>query len=457
MNNSEQISASRWTGRLNGVVFYLTKKYPNIFEDCEWDNFNEMLSDVQTYAPGQDAEIVAKLIKKIESTMPLPNEMPTNHRIEKQRGVGEVKYILSKGHNLVDVLNETDFYALKRKSDKKRNYLIFSVVAVLFFSGIIYNLPYFAEKRDYQKVLESRNQWDCEMFIQKYPTGKYVNEVRKIIEETDYNIIINPEYGTATISRWEIDNFKEKYPNSKYNAVLEAKFDSIVDCQIQKYAKNSIGVSDVVKYITEIIQYLKNNNLNEIEIVYNKPNIYVKDLNDYGSTYMENLRLQSPITPSQYVSVKSFFKELTDQNVAKSAINSKIEDLFEDIVPLMDIKIADSINISTESDKNKKRPQIFVDYSITNRSVYVNGMHQPTLIEVSFFSPIKSIYSGLSVSMTLRFETPDKTSSYIYKGTASTQNRTSLNSDKAIYQQFIDMCCNDCLANLNTKLGINNE
>lgn len=242
------------------------------------------------------------------------------------------------------------------KKTKKNKYWWLVLVLVIVGGIVVYNLPYFKEKRLYDEVVKERSVYKCNEYYEEYPSGRFYEDVMMLeVELTSTPLHL-------------VTRYLKEFPNGKHVEKMREMYDGMWAVEFDKYENRdkTSESPEAVKFMTEMLHHMKDNMVNTVYLKVN-PIISLKDYTEYDEKIRMLLELfytneKLPLKKENIVSLKDNFpKENRDAlvDILSEGVKKSFSRMFapEFVTVVTDVSEAD-----------KKSPVITFDYTIKNRN-----------------------------------------------------------------------------------------
>lgn len=319
------INPNRMIGRIQYSFNKLLNKYKLMAANGNNDTAMMLIALAQRL-PDPDSSFCLKmateLIKLRESAKEL-NESFDEEMYQEGLGEAEAEYIFLNYKNYYEMITADENYLEKMKKDRVKSFfkrhkkavVVISIILAFILFKIIYNLPYFEEKRLYDHVEEMFSSGDYEItniaiekYIDQFPAGKHIDEVLNIQLDAAINTV-EPE---AVLNA--VDKYLELMPKGKYVTKAKAARDSVWDNEIRKYKTKASGIASAEgsKYILDLLTYLKSKNSRTIYVEGN-PKLNLTDFDEYPEIVRQGVTMSlGTNASSEVLSIKD---KITDEKV----------------------------------------------------------------------------------------------------------------------------------------------
>lgn len=233
----------------------------------------------------------------------------------------------------------------------------------------------------------------CDKYIDLYPEGRHMEDVRYFkIQHTREDQF----YNTNNIFT-AINEYLHQFPNGKYAQEINATCDSIWDEKIRMYnERDKVNESpEAVKYMTEMLQYMKKNRINNIAVDVTS-HLQLKDYEEYDSkvrSFLEATNTGSLPLAEGMISLKSNFSE--------ADVSSLMEILSEGVQRSFDKRFTPGL-ITVKDISSNDVPTIHFDYTIQSQEHQTGAYAIPDIwtysqndIAINYLIRISIIFNAL--------------------------------------------------------------
>lgn len=316
--------------------------------------------------------------------------------------------------------------------------VVLAIIGILVIIGV-YNLPYFEEMRAFSKIEKTEDSIEKMQLIkdyeEEYPEGRYLDDVLWMKIELSGNDMNHMVY------------YIEKFPEGGHAEEVNNLIDIRWDNEIHKFKNHDKSKEDsaAIKYMTEMLQYMKQNRINTIKVLVNST-LELKDYDEYDEkvrlfieTYTHNDVL--PVK-GNVVSIKENFSE-GDNNSLMQILIDGVQKSMNRIFSYGFIKVEkdDGIHYIDQPKKNNQ-PVLRYDYTIKSQEDKVGKYVLPhlwTYVDNNNI-PIKHLL-GISITFKAHFTLPNSNTTYDYTESSAPQddinNIENLNDG---YRQMTMVC-----------------
>ncbi len=475
----EKFNPYRMIGRISCTFRILMQRY-NLSLRYSNVDLKEAIDALATRITGSiDIALLKKMsiafdqyAKQTESL----NLEPQQIRYETAIGEREAQFIFQEySYNYADrILALTDFEQERiqlaneraeqqRAKNRKRlriGAIILGVIACFVIGKIIYNLPYFAEKRAYAALEKRFNEegrlsiWDVQRFIDDYPDNEHIEE-----------LIINSarsanKMGITKNLLRAIDEYLERYPEGQYADECRQYYDQIWTDGIKSY-RSSVGFhrSDYEDFVIEMLNYMHTNSLDTVLVV---PHIInnLKDFSDYPEDIQRKLSngiyLYGLTIPGSIRSAKKFFNKYDFNQWGfdyEYGLDESINKPFNASMIIFNVIEPDSV------DAHSAEPALHLYYSLSNLD-YADG--SPNLLSVweeitygdsgSSYKRGVGIFFSIKMELTAEFIIPGSEHRIIATGSCTT-NDVDIEKMQS-YGQMCTACAKKCYNMMKSHFGL---
>lgn len=390
-----KISTKRWRGRLDASFSYLRHKGITIHPD---DTYNGILCKVKL------SESFSDLDKRAFANLVANSFVKTGDSSTSQdTAMGRMDYEYVRKHYPNEVfpklVEETD-YASKhmlelrqeqeksKKRIKKTFKIALPIVAIIIIGIVVYNLPYFAEKRAYSSTINMPSRETFETYIANYSNPEHLPDVlyRQGLyyltakEETQYANIsdsllarfpeaqlswaANSESGERQcIKAW--DSLLTRFPEHELSRAANEKIDSIWNCELARFIEKHPDPtsSSSLAAMYEMLEYMKENRIYDILLIPTS-DVDLKEYDDFPSGVRDFLEFFHPELKSNPVlKIKDYFQQSDQYTLEQMLTVGFKKSINEFFTPNFFSVIVKSNN----DEDSSKLPVINLGYSIKSQ------------------------------------------------------------------------------------------
>ncbi len=454
-----KFNSARWNGRFLGAILHIGKQKHITLNSKEEQTFLHLLVKVMEVASDEEKEIISQLMKKTNSEK--ENEQNGGVEVPKDAVSGQEKigmqdaaYVAGQYGSLKKLLEETDFAEMQRKADeekkkeqekknKKKERIIFGIVAAIILCIVLYNTPFFAERRFYKEVKKEKSIYKCMDYYEEYPNGRHYEDVMYL------------EMGLQKQPVGVMTQYLNKFPNGKYAEEINQKYDSMWNKEIAKYEIMNKGKesSKAVTYMTEMLKYMKENRVNTI-IISISPDIRLKDFEEYDETarYLAEAIGTSETLPLEgnMVSLKKNFSE-QDKATLIEILSSGVKESFNRMFSADFIQIEPAKRNKSEA----KCPRLSFNYTIKNIEDTLFETNYPEIWAYTTNNVPQSYLLGIDVEFNANFSIPGSETVYNYSETGDPGSEISgISSIKDGYRRMTQACFSKFSKKMATSMGL---
>lgn len=479
-------TSQRWKGRLDAAIGFLSRSGLELYGgDTYLDLLNRMnesyaFSDVDKEA---FSTLMANALNNPDEGHPSDHDLGTlDYNI--------VIFTFPEEEVLSRLAEPEDYYAQQQKrleeqrqrakADRRRNMkIIFPMLGLIILVLIIYNLPYFAEKRAYDRTFDNTPK-AFEEYIANYDNPDHLPDVlfrnaKYIMEHGDYKY---QSYGYAGTEESEIPSYNyskeregimafdelfEKFPNHQLTAKGRQTVDSVWDAEIARFDSlhPNAQSSEPLKAIRDMLLYMKKNKVYDVRLNFTSK-VDLKDYNDYPS---EARQLAETALPElRGITIQSVKEELGSSEVmnVESTLKSQYDKFFNSLFTSGFITVKTDFKENPKGPSPETLPVIDVNYTIKNQTVDIAGMELPDIWEqtegyVASLAKHKNYVLGVDIVINSELKFPGIASTV--KNNINSSNNEDIHNigDEGIYQAMLAKCLSKFSEQLFSKFGLTEE
>lgn len=351
---------------------------------------------------------------------------------------------------------------------KKGNKIIVGVVASVIILAIA--IPFIREYKIYSKAKDGNDIALCDGYINRYPDGRYLEEVLEIKEKIAFDKVkeekdsytcdwyaevcpkgkrleevryLKIEYskkkilGNTNDLLVAINEYLHDYPNGKYSGEVNSTCDSLWDAEIERY--NTRGKkresATAVKFMSEMLQYMKKNRINSV-LVDVSSHLQLKDYDEYDSRvreYLESTNDNNALSLSSgMISLKS--------NFSQADISTLMQILSEGVQKSLDKMFTPGF-ISVVSSSSGDLPKLHFDYTIKSQEERYGSVVIPHIWSYHEGYIVKNYLIGISIFFKAHYSIPGSLTTFDYSEKGEPANNINNVDDiNDGYRRMTSMC-----------------
>lgn len=442
----------RWYGRLLNLLVNLAYS-KGISLDIEELTLRVLYDKVFSESTSSERNIIDKLLQKwneqklyeVQHQISISDD--ESKKLQK-KGFNDVLVVLHQGKPLDCLIQNVDFYTeeenrlvLQRKKRGKKRIVYGGIIAGIFLAFVMYNLPYFKEMRFYNVVMEERTLYQCTEYYDRFPDGRHYEDV----------LYLETELSSEPVKT--LMKYLKQFPNGKYSQEVNVRLDALWDTEISKYEKKDKKNQSpaAVKYMTEMLQYMKHNRVNTILLNVNS-NVTLKDFDEYDdrTKTIINSWFEGEAFPlkGNLLSLKENFT-VQDQEVLTQILADGVQKSFNNMFS------TDLVSIVTSPlEAADNSPVLSFDYTIKNR----NDNDIPSFPSIWTYlkdGTPKAYILAIDVKFNAKFSIPGSDAIYEYSEIGDPGNEIKDIQDvKDGYRQMTQICFLKFSTKMSENLGL---
>lgn len=381
-----KISTQRWKGRLDAVIATLTNRGILIQQGSTYNSLRDAVIRSEAFTQEEKIAFESLMVKGLSEN---------GERYDSDGdALGRIDFEYVHNHFPHDVLTkltaDTDYASLyeieleqnkiKRKYKKLRNIKIFvPIVAMIIIGIIIYNLPYFAEKRAYARTLETPCIEAFDKYIAKYNNQEHLPDVlyRHAIFYLHGDDVYSYEKARERQCIEALDSLIKLFPNHEFSKEANEVIDSIWNNEILRYTQKNQNIqsSNSLSAMYEMLQYMKQNKIYDIRLNV-KSDVDLKEYSDFPQNVRNLVEYIYPdLKDNPVLKIKDYFGTPDQESLERSLV----QELKKSINSLFTPDFF-SIITSDENEKAKSNlPVIDLGYSIKSQVINIDGISVPNI------------------------------------------------------------------------------
>lgn len=380
------ISAQRWKGGLDGAMSYLIQRGVNPQTGTTYQDIFIQVAVSPAFADDE------KLAFRTLLTNGLKDESEGFDYAEEANGRIDYMYVSQHFPNqvLTRLVEDMDYAHLYmeeqehiRKAQRAKRMKLLKIVGVLagvvLVCVVIYNLPYFAEKRAYARTLDNPSVEAFDEYVARYDHTDHLPDVlyrkaRHYLTGLDVYAIDKARERQCIES---LDSLVTKFPNHELSAKAKVTVDSIWNAEIDRFtAKNpNVESSSSLTAMYQMLQYMKSNKVYDIQLNV-KPDVDLKEYMDFPEGVRALMEAFNPdLKTKQVLKIKDHFGTPDQKSLEESLISEFTESLNSLFTPGFFTVIVN--HDDRAESQSKALPVIDLGYSIKSQVDDIQGTEFP--------------------------------------------------------------------------------
>lgn len=451
MNN---LPPYRIVGRANTVGYHLLKKYMLSPRDTNTDIVMVLLALGQQVADA-DRDLCNKLAMAVHQDRQLAeNRMIAAEklRLEQITGENEAAYLIEKYPRQYaeyiladrDYIPEVKAYEEAQKRRRRRRLITAgSIFGALILGIIIYNLPFFAEKRAFgeaEKDLLSGEYWTYEVavghYMYRYPDGAHLQDVLMLAAKACSDAS-QPSDAVKYAS-----DYLRRFPDGKYAGEVAVIYDMVWNSEIARF--NELAAANATKegagFVRAMLSYMREKHINTVAVE-GRPTLELMEYDEYPQgvrVFMETLNNKetgSMKLPDDIETIKDKIS-LTEAQSYTSIIVEGLQAGFDKVLTPGFITFTEH-----PGESGAALPTAIVDYTIKTQEQTFGSFAVPDIWEyTSTMNGIvmsRCLLLGIGMTFNATFLLPDSDIHYTVTGTGDAGSE-SINVDRS--KAYATMC-----------------
>lgn len=479
-------TAQRWKGRLDAAIRFLSR---NGLELYGGDTYLDLLNRVnESFVCSEISKAAFRTL--MENALNNPDE---GYDSDYNLGTMDYNIVVSTfpDFDVLPRLAEPEDYVAQQqkgleeqrqraKADRRRTMkIILPMVGLIILVLIIYNLPYFAEKRAYDRTLDNTAQ-AFEEYLDNYDNPEHLPDVlfrnaKYVMEHgnskyqsygyagTEESEMPSYDYSNEREGIMAFDELFEKFPNHPLTAKGRQVVDSVWDAKIaffdsrNQHAKSS----EALKAVRDMLLYMKKNKVYDVRLNFTSK-VDLKDYNDYPSE--ARLLVETALPELKGVTIPSVKEQLGSSEVmnVENTLKSQYDKFFNSLFSPGFITVKTDFKENPKGPSPETLPVIDVNYTIKNQTVDIAGMELPDIWEqtegyVASLAKHKNYVLGVDIVINSELKFPGIASTV--KNNINSSNNEDIHNigDEGIYQAMLAKCLSKFSEQLFSKFGLTEE
>ena len=349
----------------------------------------------------------------------------------------------------------------------KKKIIIGVVVSIAILAIAV---PFIKEYKTYNKAKNGNDISLCDEYINKYPDGRYVDEVLEIKENIAFDKVkeeedlytcgwyaevcpkgkrleevryLKIEYskkitlGHTNELLVAINEYLHDFPNGKYSREVNSTCDSLWDAEIMRYNSRhkKRESATAVKFMSEMLQYMKKNRINSI-LVDVSSHLQLKDYEEYDSRvreYLESTNDNKALSLSAgMISLKS--------NFSQADVSALMQILSEGVQKSLDKMFTPGF-ISVVSSSSKNLPKLHFDYTIKSQEERFGNVVIPHIWSYHEGYVVRNYLIGISIFFKAHYSIPESSTTFDYSEKGEPANNiNNVDNINDGYRRMTSMC-----------------
>lgn len=288
------ISKFRMYGRIDRVTQLLLQKYNLAVADNNV-SLKLLVGALALKVNPDDRALCEDMVRYIDTAYLDTDDSLYDESSKTDISIGqqEASFICQKypGSYQSKILLDEDFTAeqaedlrIKAKRTRRNRIIWLSVIAAAILGIVIYNLPYFAEIREFNKVKEEYSHgytysldYSIDQYCDKYPDGKHLGDV--LMLGARFNLKENQPVEALDY----IDRCLKAVPGGTLADECKQLSDSIWDVEITKYETKAAKAAskEGADFILQMLRYMQKNKIHTVKVVA-EPILELKEYSEYS-------------------------------------------------------------------------------------------------------------------------------------------------------------------------------
>lgn len=479
------MEAFRMIGRLDGAVAYLLDKYHLAFNQSVAD-WTTLFTALSTRVNDYDRAFCLKLATASEEYVKeTQGTTLSQFRIDDERRLGmeDADFVFRQWPDTYAdyLLQDRDFaeekYEERRKKQTEitRNIILgVCCVAMIVVAVIVYNLPYFAEQREYGKVQEqfesgSKTMLDTAVgeYVKKYPQGAHLSEVLVMpvrFSENSKDVIETLE---------AVENYLRLDPSGAFRVECRQISDSIWDMEIHRYETMHTreATTEGKQFVVSMLNYMKENQVRTV-LVKGNAQINLKEYSEYPynvRSFLEQMTAYPEFQkeekgrkvklPDDMVTIKDKITQ-EDASAWISYIIMALQKGFNDVLTpnflLFHLDGTPSDTIAGITIEPTKNPLVIVNYTVENQEIAENvpdiWIHSSTYGGVEYTS---NLFLGIGMTFDANFTLPGEKTSFHVAENGDAGDKEIHNTDsKTVYSVMCERSTKNFARKISEEFGL---
>lgn len=344
--------------------------------------------------------------------------------------------------------------AAQRK--RRKRFIWLGVIAAVIIGIVIYNLPYFAEQREFNKVKDAYAEgytysldYAIDRYFTKYPDGKHTGEV--LMMGARLNLSENHPLEALEY----IDRCIKADPSAPLVADCKQLSDSIWDAEVTKYETKAAKAAskEGVDFVMNMLRYMQKYKLHTIKVVA-EPVLELKEYSEYPAGLRMFMEMDqdpsSPQLPDDMVTIK----DKISIRKAKGWVEYVVKALnhgFNNILTPGFIKFTDEPN----ADESELCPVVNVKYIITTQESTPGIPDIWVYSETTNFTTVpKNLILGIGMKFDAEFILPETNQTFSISETGDPGSQSIDGDPTSAYSIMCQRCTAEFASTIQEAFGL---
>lgn len=414
-------------GRIDYAVDYLMKKY-NLQLNQEVSTYQLLITALANNVGPEDQPLCRNMLEAAErATLQVNKEASNPVETDNERRLGreDAAFVFKNcARPEAHLFRDTDFSEERQTARRRRNkeamrnlMLFLLLIGVILLCVWIYNLDYFAEKRDYKKLEQAVDagyyyglQEEVDAYMLRYPDSERRGEVlfMPVQAATNMNDI---DFTMDAIAR-----YLQADPDGKYAEEARMMERDIWNREIEKYKVNGMpnATPEGAEFMINMLYYMRDNNLRTINVAI-EPVFNLKDYSEYSRQVRNYVEMFSYDPMLKVPENLTTIKDKVTREQALDWGDYLVNDLRAGFSSVLGSGFIQFERIDGEpAGEELKNPVITMTLTVTNQET--NGIPDIWVFGNSIFKTSSALYLGLAIDFKSEFTFPGNKKPFIITG-----------------------------------------
>lgn len=270
------ITPQRWKTRFDVLIAYLKSTGMTFPQELTYSMALSIMDNSSRLSSDDKSEVRSIYDRFIEEP-----DFDVDDPVERSKGIRDFSWICSRHpseiiHRLAldeDYAMLFDREKMKEEQAKKDRSLrkwkyVFGAVALVALAIIIYNLPYFAEKRAYRTTIDEPSVYTFTRYLDNYDNPDHTPDVLFRLAMFKLNSYAGVGESKQRNCLATFDELLNRYPDHELSWRAKVVSDSIWDAEIDRFKANNPGFesSPSLKAMYGMLSYMHENRIHDITL-----------------------------------------------------------------------------------------------------------------------------------------------------------------------------------------------
>ncbi|MCM1519882.1 MAG: hypothetical protein NC098_03775 [Lachnoclostridium sp.] len=324
----------RWKTRFDVLIAYLKSTGMTFPKDLSYSEALFVMDNSPRLSANDKAEIKSIYDRFIEES-----DFDVDDPVERSKGIRDFSYICT--HHPSEIIHrlalDEDYAMLfdreklkeeqaKRAARLRKWKYVFGAVALIAVAIIIYHLPYFAEKRAYQRTFDDPSVYTFHQYLDNYDNPDHTPDVLFRLAMLKLNSYAGVGESKQRNCLNTFDELLNRYPGHELSWRAKVVSDSIWDAEIERFKNNNpdFESSPSLKAMYGMLSYMHQNRIHDITLNVTS-DLDLRDYEDFDKNIRDFLEVfDNDLKTKGVLSLKNNFTS-ADRNSLEEILTNGFE------------------------------------------------------------------------------------------------------------------------------------